>query len=126
MGRGPSSMYQLELDRQQASRAIPQRERDDEAGFAGQAEWGASCAWQDASQDESPDADGEHAPSEEDEAKAQAFGDLLDAILAGTAPAAVLDRAAKCAMDCAKISGRPVANFMTDAARSVAVSIIYG
>ena len=122
---GLSSMYQLELDRQQAARAIPQRVRDDEAGFAGQAGWNSAAVEKTVDPDANPDADGDN-PSMEDDAKAQAFGDLFDAILAGTAPAAALDRAAKCAMDCAKMTGRPVAQFMTDAARSVAISIIYG
>ena len=123
---GLSSRYQLELDRQQAARAIPQRVRNDEAGFAGQAGWGYAAVEKTVETEESPDADGDHSPSVEDDAKAQSFGDLFDAILAGTAPTAALDRAAKCAMDCAKMTGRPVGQFMTDAARSVAISIIYG
>lgn len=39
----PSRMYQMDLDRQQAERAIPQRIRDDESGFAGQAGWGSAA-----------------------------------------------------------------------------------
>ena len=123
---GLSSMYQLEMDRQQAARAIPQRVRDDEAGFAGQAGWGSAAVEKTVETEENPDADGDHSSSAEDDAKAQSFGDLFDAILAGTAPAQVIDRAAKCAMDCAKMTGRPVSQFMTDAARTVASSIIYG
>ena len=119
-------MYELELARQQAARAIPQRVRDDEAGFAGQAGWGSAAVEKTVDPEYNPDADGDHSPSAEDDAKAQAFGDLFDAIIAGTAPSAALDRAAKCAMDCAKMTGRPVAQFMTDAARTVAISIIYG
>lgn len=123
---GLSSMYQLELERQQQLRDQQSRVRDDDAGFAGQAGWGSAAVEKTVDPEANPDADGDYSPSVEDGAKAKAFGDLFDAIMAGTAPAAALDRATKCAMDCAKMTGRPVGQFLTDAARTVAASIIYG
>lgn len=122
-----TSSYQLELDEQARRReAYQPRQRDDEAGFVGQASYGSQ--YQDRAvvdPDSNPDVDTDE-ESPEDDAKAAAFGDLLDSILSGTAPAVVLDRATKCAMDCARMTGRPVEQFLTDAARSVAVSEIYG
>jgi len=124
---GLSSMYQLELERQQQLRDQQSRVRDDDAGFVGQSGWGSAAAGENTVDPAAtPGAEGDYSPAAENAAKAQAFGDLFDAIMAGTAPAAALDRATRCAMDCAKMTGRPVGQFLTDAARTVASSIIYG
>lgn len=76
---GLSSMYQLELDRQQQMRDQQSRIRDDDAGFPGQAGWGSAAAVEKTvDPDANPDADGDYSPSVADGAKAQAFGDLFD------------------------------------------------
>lgn len=124
---GTSSRYQLELDELSRRRQAyhPPRQRDDEAGFVGQASYGSQDQDRAVDPDEDLDVDSDD-KSPEDSAKADEFGDLFDAIIAGTAPDAILARATKCAMDCARMTGRPVAQFLTDAARSIAVSEIYG
>jgi len=122
---GISSRYAMELEEQERSRqAYTPRVRDDAPGFAGQSAWGSAEQSRTIDQESNPDADDDRSPS--DDASAQAFGDLYDAILEGTAPADVLDRAQKCAMDCARMTGRPVTQFLTDAARTVASMTICG
>ncbi len=123
---GISSRYQLELDEQDRRRqAYQPRHRDDEAGFVGQDFYGAKEQSRAVDPDANPDVDTDE-QSPEDAEKAAAFGDLFDAILAGTAHADVLNRATKCAMDCARITGRPVAKFLSDSARTIAIYEIYG
>ncbi len=117
--------YERELAEQQARRDRHEpRIREESPGFAGQSEWGAAEQPRSIDPDANPDEDGDH--SEVEDAKAQAFGDLYDAILDGKAPEDVIERAKKCAMDCARMTGRPVSQFLTDAARTVAISVIYG
>lgn len=114
----PSSRYALELAEQQSRRSIAPRERDDSPGFAGQAAWGsASVQSAPVSPDENPEDDG---PSQHQ----LAVWKLAYQITSGTAPAHLCDRALKCAVSCAKATGKPVAQFLDQSSVSVAEDVI--
>lgn len=76
--------------------------------------------------DANPDYDSDCSlQSEADEMSAK-VGALADAILAGTAPAEVLDRAARCVADLCRATGKPAAFWFEQAACSVADSVVRG
>lgn len=70
--------------------------------------------------DENPEDDADNCVTPE----MRAAWDLADAIISGTAPADIMDRAIKCSAEVARLTRRPFYDCLEEAANSVAVSAI--
>lgn len=117
-------MSRYELARHKALREVSPRSRDDSPGFPGQANWGAAEAERTLAGPDANPADDSGEP--EFSAQDDEFAAMYQSIMDGTAPAAVLDRAIKCATECARMTGRPVSQFLADSARTITAAIIHG
>jgi len=116
---GQPSWYLLEMAADDERRQTPARRRDyDSMGVLSVVPFASTVEVEAPSGDENPADDAGPSPH------MLAVWELADRIVAGTAPADICARALKCAVDCAKITGRPVAQFLDQAAVSVAETIM--